>query len=87
MTSPLVCPLPSSTPQCPHGTFLPMINQVERRAVELLLVGEAPATVVIGGGDAARRLATADGKKTPLDRRKSLADKLKRGWTTLVRGV
>ena len=66
-----------------------MIHQVERRAVELqlLLVGEAPATVVIGGGDAAGRLAVADGKKTPLDRRKSLADKLKRGWTTLVRGV
>ena len=55
--------------------------------MELLLVGEAPATVVIGGGDAAGRLAVADGKKTPLDRRKSLADKLKRGWTTLVRGV
>ena len=54
--------------------------------MELQLVGEAPATVVIGG-DAAGRLAAMDGKKTPLDRRKSLADKLKRGWTTLVRGV
>ena len=51
--------------------------------MELQLVGEVPATVIIGDASG----AAADGKKTPLDRRKSLADKLKRGWTTLVRGM
>ena len=46
-------------------------------------MGGAPTTVI---GDVAG--AAVDGKKTPhLDRRKSLADKLKRGWATMVRAI